>query len=249
MVLRHLFYSDSYTGRIADQIAQQYKVKVELYRIHNPTFHRWTSSIRRHMLDRDSRQDLLPANSMLIGGNRWRHHYALNLTNLPIVSLDAHTDMNYDEMIPLRLIRPYNWLYFKLLEGFETHLVLPHSNFDGGRWDIVMPEKYAGRFHLYSFDRNKLNTKVSLSIKRSRIVEIEDVEMFPPIPDVNKQISLDWDITRGVQESRVEKLVARIVRQDDVCDIWLDEGRRRKRNTIQDHIRYCSKIYEILNSA
>jgi hypothetical protein len=157
--------------------------------------------------------------------------------------------MNYDEMIPLKLIRPYNWLYFKLLEGFETHLVLPHSNFDGGRWDIVMPEKYAGRFHLYSFDRNKLSTKVSLSIKRSRIVEIEDVEISPPIPDVNKQISLDWDITRGVQESRVEKLVAKIARQDDICDIWLDEGRRRKRNTIRDHMKYCSRIYEILNSA
>jgi hypothetical protein len=183
-----------------------------------------------------------------LGGNRWRHHYALNLTNLPIVSLDAHTDMNYDEMIPLKLIRPYNWLYFKLLEGFETHLVLPHSNFDGGRWDIVVPEKYADRFHLYSFDRDRLNTKVSLSFRRSRIAEIRNVEECPPLLDVNKQISLDWDITRGVQEHRVEKLVARIARQDDVCDIWLDEGRRGRRNTIIDHIRYCLRMYEILDS-
>ena len=184
----------------------------------------------------------------MIGGNRWRHHFALNLANLPIVSLDAHTDMNYDEMIPLRLIRPYNWLYFRLLEGFETHLVLPYSDFKGGRWNTVLPAKYVDRFHLYSFDEKRSKTKVCLSFTRSRIVEIKDVEMFPPIPDLDKQISLDWDITRGVQETRVERLVSRIAREGDICDIWLDEGKRGRRNSMKEHTRYCSRIYEILNS-
>jgi hypothetical protein len=73
--------------------------------------------------------------------------------------------------------------------------------------------------------------------------------MSPPILEESKQISLDWDITREVQEERVEKLMATIARKGDVCDIWLDEGKRRRRNTLKDHIEYCSRIYEILSNS
>ncbi len=248
MTLKHLFYADSYTSKIADKIGQHNNAKAKFFKLHNPTFHRWTSWLGKLRLNKNLEQ-LLPPSSILIGGNRWRHHYALNLTNLPMVSLDGHTDMSYDEMIPLRLIRPYNWLYFRLLEGLETHLVLPYSNFKGGRWNIVVPVKYVDRFHLYSFDRKRSSTNVCLSVMRSRNVEIKDVETILPMPNVNKQISLDWDITREVQEARVERLVARIAGEGDVCDIWLDEGKRGRRNTMQDHIRYCSRIYDILNNA
>lgn len=247
MLSKHIFYADSYTKRIADEIADNHNVTAEFFRIHNPTFHVWSSWVKRQGRKKIVERELLPPNSILIGGNRWRHHYALNLTDLPIVSIDAHTDMNYDEMIFLKLVRPYNWLYFKLLEGSETHLVLPYSNFRGGRWNIVLPEKYAERFRLYSFDKKRSKAEVSLSVKHSKTVEIRDLEMCPPILEVNKQISLDWDITREIQEDRVERLMASIAKEEDVCDIWLDEGKRGKRKTLKDHVKCCSRIYEILN--
>jgi len=244
--LKHIFYTDNYTKRITDEITIHHDTSAEFFKIHNPTFDVWSYRMRKLTHNKAVERDPLPLNSMLVGGNRWRHHYALGLTDLPIVSIDAHTDMNYDEMIPLKLVRPYNWLYFRLLEGLETHLVLPYSNFRGGRWNIVIPEKYADRFHLYSFDRKKLHAGVSLSISRSRSVEIRDLEESPPILEESKQISLDWDITREIQEERVEQLMTTIARKGDVCDIWLDEGRRGRRNTLKDHVEYCSRIYKIL---
>jgi hypothetical protein len=249
MSLKHVFYADGYTRRIVDEITENHNIVAEFFRIHNPTFHVWSSWVKKHRHRKIVKPELLPSSSMLIGGNRWRHHFALNLTDLPIVSIDAHTDMNYDEMIFLKLVRPYNWLYFRLLDGSETHLVLPYSNFRGGRWNIVVPEKYIERFHLYSFDKKRSSAEISLSIKHSRTVEIRNLEPFPPILEVNKQISLDWDITREIEADRVEKLVASITREGDVCDIWLDEGKRGKRNTLKDDIDYCSRIYEILDSA
>jgi len=249
MTLSHILYADNYTRKIADEIAKDHKITPQLFRIYNPTFHRWSLWIQKKRRKTNTRRNQLPPSSMLIGGNRWRHHFALELTDFPIVSIDAHTDMNYDEMIPLRFVRPYNWLYFKLLEGYETHLVLPYSNFRGGRWNIILPEKYADRFYLYSFDKKKSSAEVSISFNRSTTVEIRDLETHPPILDVNKQISLDWDITREVQEGRVERLLTRIVREGDICDIWLDEGKRGRRNTMKDHIRYCSTVFEVLNSS
>jgi hypothetical protein len=243
--LKRIFYADDYTKRIADEIAKSYDITAELFRIHNPTFKIWISWMKKR--GKNTATERLPPGSMLIGGNRWRHHYALDLTGLPTVSIDAHTDMNYDEMIPLRLVRPYNWLYFRLLQGCETHLVLPYSNFRGGRWNIVIPEKHFGRFHLYSFDKKKSETEVSLSLRQSKTVEIRNVEISPPIPKVNKQISLDWDVTREVKEETIEQLLTRIAGEGDVCDVWLDEGKRWKRNTLKDHVQYCLKIYEALN--
>jgi len=245
--LKHIFYADNYTKRIADEIAKSYNVTAELFRIHNPTFKIWSSWMRKD--ERNTDKERLPPDSVLIGGNRWRHHYALDLTDLPIVSIDAHTDMNYDEMVPLRLVRPYNWLYFRLLEGCEIHLVLPYSDFRGGRWNIVIPEKYSDKFYLYSFDKRKSRTEVSLSFNQSKTVEISNVETSVPIPRVNKQISLDWDVTREVKEERVVSLMAEIVGAGDICDIWLDEGRRKRRNTMKDHVRYCSEIFGIFNNA
>jgi hypothetical protein len=244
--LRRIFYADSNTRRIAEEIASSHGVEAELFRINNPTFHVWGSWLRGQKVGDHSKS--LPRNSYLIGGNRWRHHFALNLTSLPVVSIDAHTDMNYDEMIPLKLVRPYNWLYFRMLQGSETHLVLPYSNFRGGRWNIVVPDRQADQFHLYSFDRKRSRTDVSLSLRRSRAVDIAHVEDFPPIVGVSKQVSLDWDVVREVPEDRVVDLLARIVGKDDVCDIWLDEGRRGRRNSLKDHVRYCSRVYEILNN-
>ena len=85
-------------------------------------------------------------------------------------------------------------------------------------------------------------------MRHSRAVDIDHVEDFPPIVGVSKQVSLDWDVVREVPEDRVVDLLARIVSKDDVCDIWLDEGRRGRRNSLKDHVRYCSRVYEILNN-
>ncbi len=189
----------------------------------------------------------LPSNSILIGGNRWRHHFAYDLTDLPIIVIDAHTDMSFDEMILFKLIRPYNWLYFRHLEGLETHLILPYDSFRWGRWDLTVTEKCIDRFNLYSFNRKKFEVKVSLSARCSKTIEVKDLEKTPPKLEVNKQISLDFDITREIPEDNVRKMVAKISREGDVCDVWLDEGKMGKRKTLREQMKSCLKIFEVLN--
>jgi len=248
MVIKHILFADGYTKKIAYDIAKDHKLKAEFFRIHNPTFHRWRLALKKSKIDGGEKVSL-PSNSMLIGGNRWRHHFALDLTNLPIIMIDAHTDLSYDEMILLKLIRPYNWLYFRLLKDLETHLILPYDRFRWGRWDLVVPERYADKFNLYSFNKKSLKVKISLSAGRSKTIKVRDPEKSPPILRGNKQISLDFDVTREIHEDRVVKLIAKIAREGDVCDIWLDEGKMGNRKTLEDHTESCLKIFEILNSA
>jgi len=247
MVLEHIFYADDYTKRVAEAIAENQGLPAAIFRIRNPTFSRWGSWLSSCGKTK-VRCAYLPSRSVLIGGNRWRHHFALHLTDLPMVSIDAHTDMSFDEMIFLKLVRPYNWLYFRLLGGCDVHLVLPYDDFKWKRWDIAVPEDWIDRFHLYAFDRRRFKARVSLSFSRSSVIEVEDPETSPLLPEINKQISLDWEVTREISEDRVERLVADIAREGDVCDIWLDEGRRGKRRTLRDDVESCSRICQILSS-
>ena len=64
----------------------------------------------------------------------------------------------------------------------------------------------------------------------------------------NKEISLDWDITRAVSQDRVERLVDKIARDGDLCDIWLDEGAKGKHKTLEEQTQCCARIFESLDS-
>ncbi len=244
MVLDCIYYTDKYTKNIAKYITDKYDVVNNFFRICNPTFHRWSMGFNRYIHKKKNQKNFIPNNSLLIGGNRWRHHFAVNLSHLPIISIDAHTDMSYDEMIPLKLIRPYNWLYFKLLDRVETHLVLPYDSFKWKRWDIVLPIEYSNKFHLYSFHKRRSKVPVSISIMNSKMIKVNDVMKKPPIPCINKQISLDLDITREIDDEEVMNLLGKIYYPGDIVDIWLDEGKRDKRQTLQDHKRSCISIYQ-----
>lgn len=69
---------------------------------------------------------------------------------------------------------------------------------------------------------------------RSKFIEVKDLGKTPPILGAKKQISLDFDITREISDNKVLNLMKKIVREGDVCDVWLDEGRIRERRTLID---------------
>jgi len=247
VVIRQILYADAYTERIAKKISRDYKVPLRLYRLHNPVLYEWKSFLRKHVgIGRRIEQKLSP-NTLLLGGNRWRHHYALLLFDLPTVVIDAHSDMNYDEMVLFHFIRPYNWIYFKLKQGTEVHLIIQKFN-SLKRTDIVVPKGNLGNFHLYSFDRENDLARVSLHVIGSKVIDVKDPEeSYELMAQKNKEISLDWDITRVVSQDRVEKLIGKIVRDGDVCDVWLDEGKKGRRKTLEEQTQCCARIFEILN--
>ena len=249
MVIQQILYADGYTGKIAKRISEDYKVPLKSYKLHNPVFYEWKSFLRKQFGTTRRRIDRkLSPNTLLLGGNRWRHHYALLLSDLPIVVLDAHSDMSYDEMVLFSLVRPYNWIYFKLKQGTEVHLIIQKFN-SLKRTDIVVPRGSLKRFHLYSFDKEKDLAKVSVRVLGSEVIEVRDPEeSYELLAEKNKEISLDWDITRIVSQDRVEKLVDKIARDGDVCDIWLDEGEKGKRKTLEEQTQCCARIFEILDS-
>ncbi|MBS7631982.1 hypothetical protein KEJ47_10570 [Candidatus Bathyarchaeota archaeon] len=246
MKLKSIFFTDSYTEKIARKISTRFDLDSNLLRIKNPTFRLWASKLFRGGGADTNRWTQLTPGSLLIGGNRWRHHFATYLTRLPIVSIDAHTDMSFDEMIILRLIRPYNWLYYRLLDGLETHLILPYDSFRFKRWDITVPAEYAGKFHLYAFKRRRARVPVTISLLRSLMVDVDDPETSPLLEKRGKQISIDLDITREIPEERVIRLLRRVANNGDVLDIWLDEGEKKRRG-IADDIKTCMKICEAIN--
>ncbi|WP_455364029.1 hypothetical protein [[Eubacterium] cellulosolvens] len=248
MTLQHILYADEYTKKIAVETASKTDLRAEYFQIRNPTFNRWSSWLQEHKIGRKTLPKFLPSGSLLIGGNRWRHHFALNLTALPIVSIDAHTDMSFDEMIPLRLIRPYNWLYFRLLNQHDAHLILPYDSFRFRRWDMIVPERFLPNFYLYAFNRKEMQARVSLSVNRSHVLDVKNPESSPLLEKSPKQISLDLDITREVSEERVIRLLSKIAKEGDVCDVWLDEGKRGKRRTFYDDVETCIRIFKILNT-
>jgi len=248
VVIQQILYADVYTERIAKRISKDYKVPLKSYKLHNPVFHEWESFLRKQLGIRRRIEHKLSPNTLLLGGNRWRHHYALLLSNLPIVVLDAHSDMSYDEMVLFCLVRPYNWIYFKLKQGNEVHLIIQKFN-SLKRTDIVVPKGDLQKFHLYSFDKENDLAKVSLHFLGSEVIEVKDPEeSYGPMAEKNKEISLDWDITRIISQDRVEKLVGKIARDGDVCDIWLDEGEKSKRKTLEEQTQCCARIFEILDS-
>lgn len=248
MVLQQILYADEYTERIANRISEDYKVPLKFYKLHNPVFYQWQSFLRKQLGTRRRIEQKLPPNTLLLGGNRWRHHYALLLSDLPIVVLDAHSDMSYDEMVLFSLVRPYNWIYFKLKQGTEVHLIIQKFN-SLKRTDIVVPRENLEKFHLYSFNNENDSAKVSLHVLRSAVIKVKDPEeSYGLMAERNKEISLDWDITRVISQDRVEKLVDRIAKDGDVCDIWLDEGKKGKRKTLEEQTQCCARIFEILDS-
>ena len=248
MAIKQILYADVYTERIAKRISEDYKVPLKFHKLHNPVFYEWKSFFRKQLGIRQRIEQKLPPNTLLLGGNRWRHHYALVLSDLPIVVLDAHSDMSYDEMVLFCFIRPYNWIYFKLKQGTEVHLIIQKFN-SLKRTDIVVPKGNVKKFHLYSFDKENSLAKVSLLILGSEVIEVKDPEeSCELLAEKNKEISLDWDITRIISQDRVEKLVGKIARDGDVCDIWLDEGEKGKRKTLEEQTQCCARIFEILDS-
>ena len=78
------------------------------------------------------------------------------------------------------------------------------------------------------------------------MVKVNDVVKDPPIPTVSKQISLDLDITREIADEEVMNLLRKIYYPGDIIDIWLDEGKRGERQTLQDHKRSCLSIYQTI---
>jgi len=248
VAIQQILYADVYTERIAKRISEDYKVPVKFYGLHNPVFYEWKSFLRERLGIKRRMEQKLPPNTMLLGGNRWRHHYALLLCDLPIVVLDAHSDMSYDEMVLFCLVRPYNWIYFKLKQGTEVHLIIQKFN-SLKRTDIVVPKGNSEKFHLYSFDKENDLTKVSLHFLGSEVIKVKDPEeSYELLAEKNKEISLDWDITRIISQGRVEKLIGKIARDGDICDIWLDEGEKDKRKTLEEQTQCCARIFEILDS-
>ena len=248
MAIQQILYTDAYTERIAKRISEDYKVPLKFYELHNPVFYEWKSFLRKQLRIKRRTEQKLSPNTLLLGGNRWRHHYALLLSDLPIAVLDAHSDMSYDEMVFFCLIRPYNWIYFKLKQGTEVHLIIQKFN-SLKRTDIVAPKGNFQRLHLYSFDKENDLAKISLHVLGSEVIEVKDPEQsYELLAEKNKEISLDWDITRVISVDRVEKLVYKIVRDGDICDIWLDEGEKGKRKTIEEQTHCCRRIFEILDS-
>jgi len=248
VAIQQILYADVYTERIAKRISEDSKVPLKFYRLHNPVFREWESFLRKKLGIRRRTEQKLPPNTVLLGGNRWRHHYALFASDLPIVVLDAHSDMNYDEMVLFCLVRPYNWIYFKLKQGTEVHLIIQKFN-SLKRTDIVVPKGNIKKFHLYSFDKEKDLAKVRVHVLGSEVIEVRDPEeSYELLAEKNKEISLDWDITRAVSQDRVERLVDKIARDGDLCDIWLDEGEKGKRKTLEEQTQCCARIFEILDS-
>jgi hypothetical protein len=248
MTLDTIFYSDTYTKQIAQHISHETGIKTEKFKLKNPTFNLWASWINQHVHKSNHNKKQLPTRSLLIGGNRWRHHFAIELTTHPIFIFDAHTDMSFDEMVLLKLIRPYNWIYFKLRKGLETHLVLPYDSFRWKRWDMVIPKQHLSRFTLYAVNRKQFKVPVSVSLKDSTIIEVKDPESSKHLSDVQKQISLDFDITREIPEETIFQLLSTAASKDDICDIWLDEGKRGNRRTLTENQASCLKVATILSN-
>jgi len=247
LVIQQILYADAYTERIAKKISEDYKVPLEFHKLHNPVFDEWKSFLRKQLGTKPRTEQKLYPNTLLLGGNRWRHHYALPLSDLPIVVLDAHSDMSYDEMVLFHLVRPYNWIYFKLKHGTEVHLIIQKFN-SLKRMDIVVPKDKLEKFHLYSFDKENNSARISVHVLGSKFIQVKDSEeSYRLLAERNKEISLDLDVTRAVSQDRVEKLIERIVKDGDVCDIWLDEGTKGKRKTLEEQIECCARIFKILD--
>ncbi len=248
MGIKQILYADAYTKRIAKRISEDYRVPLKFHKLHNPVFYEWKSFLRKHLGIKPRIEQKLPPNTFLLGGNRWRHHYALVLSDLPIVVLDAHSDMSYDEMVLFCLVRPYNWIYFKLKQGTEVHLIIQKFN-SLKRTDVVVPKENLKKFRLYSFGKENNLARISLRVLGSEIIEVKDPEeLHELLAEKNKEISLDWDITRVISQDRVEKLTEKIARDGDVCDIWLDEGEKGKRKTLEEQTQCCARIFEILDN-
>jgi len=248
VTIKQILYADAYTERIAKTISEDYKVPLKFHKLHNPVFYEWKSFLRKHLGIEQRMEQKLPPDTLLLGGNRWRHHYALVLSDLPIAVLDAHSDMSYDEMVLFCLIRPYNWVYFKLKQGTEVHLIIQKFN-SLKRTDVVVPKESFKKFHLCSFDKENNFARISLRVLGSEIIEVKDPEeLHEVLAEKNKEISLDWDITRIISQDRVEKLIGKIARDGDVCDIWLDEGEKDKRKTLEEQTQCCARIFEILDN-
>ncbi len=247
MVVQQILYADAYTEKIAKKISEDYKVQLEFHRLYDRVFDEWRSFLRRQLGTKPRTQRKLSPNALLLGGNRWRHHYALPLSDLPIVVLDAHSDMSYDEMTLFHLVRPYNWIYFKLKHGTEVHLIIQRFN-SLKRRDIVVPRGKIEKFHLYSFDRENNLTRISAYVLGSSFIPVKDPEeSCVVLAGRNKEISLDFDITRAVSQDRVEKLIENITKDGDVYDIWLDEGTKGNRKTLEEQIECCTRIFKILD--
>ena len=236
MRVESLLYGNSESKKVALKVSKQLRLPVESFKISNPMF---KSLSKIHIYDQ-------PSHTFLIGGNRWRHHYALNLTNRPMLVIDAHSDMSYDEMIVLGIPRPYNWLYFRLKRLNPINLIIqPVKKLK--RFDVALPKEAVKFFKLYAFTPSSESVYVSASLLKRIMVKVENPEAkLCELKIPGKQVSVDWDITRMVDRSRVLSLLDKICTEGDTFDLWLDEGIKGN-NRIEDHAEYCAEIIKTLN--
>ncbi len=238
MKVEHLLYNDHESRKVALKVSERLGLPVDHFKVPNPIL---SSILKGTVLNQ-------PPRTLLIGGNRWKHHYALNLTDWPMLILDAHSDMSYDEMILFRIPRPYNWVYFKLKRGGLVNLIIqPVKSLN--RCDLTVPLECLKFFRFYAFEPSSKRVYITTSLFKRAPIRVGNPEaevQENKLKISGKQVSVDWDITRVVHASRVLRLLDKVSVEGDTFDLWLDEG-VNDINGIEDHVRYCIDIVKTLN--
>lgn len=164
-------------------------------------------------------------NNILIGTNI-THHLAGDVSDLPLVVIDKHTDMYANGSV--RSCYDYRaWVYYEIRKRPEVHLVMPATDsLSLGR--SCIPEGHEQKFHIYSLDGRKKAKFIILgddneSIKGEIEKEAEGLENLWKMPGP-KQISIDFDFCLSAESGILEGIIQHLIAAGNVYDFWLDAG-------------------------
>jgi hypothetical protein len=162
----------------------------------------------------DNSKPLKP-NTLLLGVNS-EHQIACNLSDLPLVVFDGHTDMYVDLNKGLGM-QCGNWIVYALEFRKEVHLYIPDVE-ESCPWLSKPSEKFMHKLYVYSPTQQGLPIKFENNC--SKIVESVR-KLHERMKGLDKQISVDVDFRHLLPVEEVAKLILPLAEGENVYDYWL----------------------------
>ena len=217
MTIKEIAYRDPISELIADVISSE--IDVKKYRYNNP---------------------ILEPDTLVLGMNT-QHYLSRSLTNLPIIVFDQHTDMFSGRFKFPEEMSNINWIYWKLKDGEETHLVLPNYNPLPG--DLTLPIENKENFHLYIVNQTQRPVIGNLDNGTPYELRPHDIGNLEILKKIKKQVSIDFDFFRDIDVKDAIGMLKLIKNEKNLYDFWLDYAQN-----FETRVENCINLIKVINS-
>jgi len=217
MKIKKIAYIDPTSELVATILSSRFKIKIYEY------------------------EDGITESDVLLLGVNTQHRLARSLSNLPIVVFDQHTDMYRGNLKSPGKISNINWIYWRLKDGSETHLVMPRYNPLPGI--LTIPAENKEKFHIYIVDETKESIIGNLDNGKSYELKPLSVRNLETLKKLKKQVSFDFDFLRDVKVEDAIDMLKIIDNERNLYDFWLDEPQ-----DFETQVENCISIINANNS-